>query len=55
MGRFEEYVRRCCRAGGCTPEEVKALAVSREVERSYEAETGLEEPLHVEFVCCSES
>lgn len=55
MGRFEEYVRRFCRAGGRTPEEIKALAVSREVERSYEVEAGLEKPLHVEFMCCSES
>lgn len=55
MGRFEEYVRRCCRGNDCTPEEVRATAISREVERSYEIEAGLEMPLHVEFTCCSES
>lgn len=55
MGRLEEYVRRCCRSGSRTPGEVKDLAVSREVERSYEVEAGLEEPLHLEFMCCSES
>ncbi len=55
MGRFEEYVRRCCKSGSRTPGEVKDLAVSREVERSYEVEAGLEMPLRVEFTCCSES
>lgn len=55
MGRFEEYVRRCCRGNNRTPEEVRELAISREVERSYEVEAGLESPLHVEFTCSSES
>lgn len=55
MGRFEEYVRRCCKAGNRTPGEVRDMAVSREVEHSYEIEAGLDVPLHVEFTCCSES
>lgn len=55
MGRFEEYVRRCCKAGNYTPEEVREMAISKEVERSYEIEAGLEKPLHVEFMCCSGS
>lgn len=55
MGRFDEYVRRCCRGNDRTPEEVRTTAISREVERSYEIEAGLERPLHVEFTCCSES
>ncbi len=55
MGRLEEYVRRCCKVGYRTPGEAKDLALSREEERSYEIEAGLEAPLRVEITCCSES
>ncbi len=55
MGRFEEYVRRCCRGNDRKQEEVRKLAINREVERSYEIKAGLERPLHVEFTCCSEN
>lgn len=55
MSRYEEYIARCCRTGRYTPEEVRESALSREVKKYYETEDKEAQPLHHEFVCCSES
>lgn len=55
MSRFEEYIQRLCRNGKYRPEEARKMALSREVEKYYEAESKTTPMLRHEFNCLSES
>ena len=55
MGRYEEYIIRCCRTGRYTPDEAREQAISREVEKYYEGEDKTAPRIRHEFACLSES
>lgn len=54
MKRYNDYVERYCRKGGCTPEEAHTHALVKEVKKYYESEGDTQQNVHQEFKCWRE-